>query len=40
MSLNSKQKSLCQMATTTLPKKDKEKGNSKKMKKAHLGLVP
>jgi len=41
MSLNSKQKSFCQLATTELlPKEDKEKGNTKKMTKACLGLMP
>jgi len=35
MSLNSKQKSLCQLATTELlSKRDKEKGNTKKRQKS------
>ena len=39
MSLNSKWKSLCQLATTELlSQRDKEKGNTKKMTKARLGL--
>ena len=41
MSLNSKQKSLCQLATTELVSQgDKETGNTKKMTKARLGLMP
>jgi len=41
MSLNSKQKSLCQLATTVLlPQGDKEKGNTKKIAKARLNLMP
>jgi len=37
MSLNSKQKSLCQVATTELlPQGDYKKGNTKKMTKACL----
>jgi len=40
MSLNSKQKSLCQLATTELLLQgDKEKCNTKKMTKTRLGLV-
>jgi len=40
MSLNSKRKSLCQLAITELLSKgDKEKGNTKKMTKARLGLM-
>jgi len=40
MSLNSKQKSLCQLATTELlPQGNKEKGNTKKMTKARLDLM-
>jgi len=40
MSLSSKQKSLCQLATTELlPQVDKEKGNTGKMTKARLGLM-
>ena len=41
MDLNSKQKSLCQLATTKLlPQGDKEKGKTKKMTKTRLGLMP
>jgi len=41
MSLDSKQKSLCQLATTEfLPQVDKEEGNTEKMTKARLGLMP
>jgi len=41
MSLNTKQKALCQLANTELlPHGDKEKGNTKKMTKARLGLMP
>jgi len=41
MSLNSKQKSLCQLAATELLSQGgKEKGNTKKMTKARLGLTP
>jgi len=41
MSLNNKQKSLCQLATTELLfQGDKEKGNTKNMTKARLGLMP
>jgi len=39
-SFKSKQKSLCQLTTTELPQRDKEKGNSKKMTNARLGLMP
>jgi len=41
MSLNTKQKPLCQLATTDLllPQGAKKKGNTKKMTKARLGLV-
>jgi len=40
MSLNSKQKSICQLETTELfPKETKKKGNSKKMTKTRLGLL-
>jgi len=40
MSLNSKQKSLCQLATTELlPQGDKQKGNIKKMTKTRLVLM-
>jgi len=40
MSLNSKQKSLCQLAATEpYPKETKEKVNSKNMAKALLGLI-
>jgi len=41
MSLTSKQKSLCQLATTELLSlRGKEKGNTKKMTKVRLGLIP
>ena len=41
MSLNSKQMPLCQLANTELlPQGDKEKGNTEKMTKARLGLMP
>jgi len=41
MSLNSKQKSLFQLATTELlPQGHKKKGKTKKMTKARLGLMP
>jgi len=41
MSLNSKQKSLCQLATAELlPHGDEGKDNTKKMTKARLGLKP
>jgi len=41
MSLNRKQKSLCQLATEKLlPQGNKEKDNTKKMTKARLGLMP
>jgi len=41
ISLNSKQKSLCQLANTELlSQADKEKDNTKKMTKARLGLMP
>jgi len=41
MSLNSKQKSLCQLVTTKLlPQGDKVKGDTKKMAKARLDLRP
>jgi len=41
MSLNSKQEPLCQLATTELlPQGDKEKGNTKKITKSLLGLMP
>ena len=41
MSLNTKQKALCQLATAEfLPQGDKEKGNTKKMTKAKLDLIP
>jgi len=41
MSLNSKQKSLCQLVTTELlTQRDKAKGNTKKMTKTCLGLMP
>jgi len=41
MSVNSKQKSLCQLETTELlPQGDKEKGNTKKITKPRLGLMP
>jgi len=41
MSLNSKQQSLCQLATTELlPQRDKEMGTTKKMTKARMGLMP
>jgi len=41
MSLNIKQKPLCQLATTELlPQGDKQKGNTKKMTKVRLGLMP
>jgi len=41
MSLNIKQKALCQLATAELlPQGDKKKGNAKKMTKARLGLMP
>ena len=41
MSLNSKQEPLCQLATTELlPQGDKEKGNTKKITKTLLGLMP
>jgi len=40
MSFNSKQKSLCQLATTELlPQGNKEKGITKKMTKARLDLM-
>ena len=40
MSLNSKQKSLCQLATTELlPQGDKQKGKTKKMTKTRLVLM-
>jgi len=40
MSLNSKQKPLCQLADTELlPQGDKEKSNTEKMTKARLGLM-
>ena len=40
MSLNSKQESLCQLATTKLLSQgDKGKDNTKKMTKARLGLM-
>jgi len=38
--LNSKQKSLCQLATTELFPKETKKGNRKKITKARLGLMP
>jgi len=41
MSLNSKQKSLYQLATTELfTKENKGKGNTEKMTKARLDLMP
>jgi len=41
MSLISKQKPLCQLANTEfLLQGDKEMGNTEKMTKAHLGLMP
>jgi len=41
MSLNSKQKPLCQLATTEfLPQGDKEKSNTEKVTKARLCLMP
>ena len=41
MGLNSKLKSFFQLANTELlPQGDKEKGNTEKMTKAHLGLMP
>jgi len=41
MSLNSKQKPLCHLENTELLSKgDKEKGNTEKMTKARLGLMP
>jgi len=39
MSLNSKQKSLCQLATAKLFPKNKRTGKQKKMTKARLGLM-
>jgi len=41
MSLNSKLKPLCQQANIELlPHGEKEKGNTEKMAKARLGLMP
>jgi len=40
MSLNSKQKSLVQLATTELLPQGDKKGSTKKMIKARLGLMP
>jgi len=40
MSLNSKQKPLCQLATTELFPKETKNGHSKKMTKVSLGLMP